>query len=118
MLGLSVVKLDTEAQTIDVLMPFSTQTERKGDSGQTHGGAIAALIDTAGTFAIIACTGHGVPTINIRVDFTRPSINSDITASAKIRKLGRSVGIVDIDAHDENGKLVAVGRGTFGTSAG
>ncbi len=118
LLGLRVVDLDLDAQSIDVLMPFSAQTERKAESGQTHGGAISALIDTAGTFAIIACTGHGVPTINIRIDFVRPAVNSHLTASAKVKRLGRTIGTVDIEVHDQAGKLVALGRGTFGTSAG
>jgi acyl-coenzyme A thioesterase PaaI-like protein len=29
--------------------------------------------------------------------------------------VGRTFGVVDIDVTDQDGKLVAVGRGTFGT---
>ncbi len=118
LLGLRVIELDVDAKTIEVLMPFSNQAERKAESGQIHGGAIAALIDTAGTFAVMACVGEGVPTINIRIDFLRPAINSDLMATATVKRLGRTISTVDVDVHDQAGKLIALGRGTFGTSSG
>jgi acyl-coenzyme A thioesterase PaaI-like protein len=35
-----------------------------------------------------------------------------------VRKGGRTLSIVDVDVHDETGKLCAIGRGTFFVSAG
>ena len=32
--------------------------------------------------------------------------------------LGRSVGVVDIDVHDDQGKLCAIGRGTYSPNVG
>jgi len=37
---------------------------------------------------------------------------------ARARRVGRTVGVVDVDVFDDRDKLVAVGRGTFGTQAG
>ena len=52
------------------------------------------------------------------MDFLRPGTNTDLTATAKTRRLGRSVGVVDIDVHDDQGKLCAIGRGTYSPNVG
>ncbi len=58
--------------------------------------------------------GGGVPTINFRTDFLRPAISPRLTATARVRRAGRTVGVVDIDVFDDEERLVAVGRGTYG----
>jgi len=87
-------------------------------TGQWHGGAIAALIDTAGDFAIVLRTNAPVPTINFRVDYLRPATTATLLAIARVRRAGRTVGLVDIDVEDAEGRLVAVGRGCYGTQPG
>ncbi len=62
--------------------------------------------------------GHGVPTINFRTDYLRPAVNTGLRAVARVRRAGRTVGVVDVDVYDDRDKLVAVGRGTFGSQAG
>ena len=62
--------------------------------------------------------GAGVPTINFRTDYLRPAGGDHLTATAGVRQAGRSIAVVDIDVHDENGKLIAVGRGTYSTRVG
>jgi len=62
--------------------------------------------------------GRGVPTINFRTDYLRPAIKTSLTAIAQVRRVGRTVGVVDVDVVNDEGKLVAVGRGTFGSNAG
>jgi uncharacterized protein (TIGR00369 family) len=91
--------------------------ERGAGSGQWHGGPIAAIIDTVGDYAVVMMTRGGVPTMNIRVDYLRPAIKTDLRAKALVRKLGRSISVVDIDVWDASEKLIAVGRGTYGTPA-
>jgi uncharacterized protein (TIGR00369 family) len=59
-----------------------------------------------------------VPTINFRTDYLRPAINTDLLAHARVRKIGRTVAVCDIDVVSENGKLLAIGRGTYATAAG
>jgi uncharacterized protein (TIGR00369 family) len=109
--------MDHERQELVVRMPFSAGLERSRGSGQIHGGAIASLIDIAGDFALICMLQTPVPTINIRVDFIRPAIATDLTARARVRRIGKSVGIVDVDVEDDRGRLVALGRGCFGTQS-
>ena len=115
--GMRISIADPIAQTLCVTMPLKPEFERGAGTGQFHGGPIAALIDTAGCFAMIMVLGHGVPTINFRTDYLRPAVNTSLVATANIRRVGRSVGIVDVDVVNDDGKLIAVGRGTFGSQA-
>lgn len=118
LLGLGLEAFDPGAGTVVIRCTFSARVERSAGSGQYHGGVIASLIDIAGDFALIAALGHGVPTINFRVDYLRPTYNSDLLARARVRKCGRTIGVVDIDVEDQTGRLVAVGRGCYGTQPG
>jgi len=117
-LGLKVEAIDAENETITVRLPFDPEIERGPGSNQHHGGVIASLIDIAGDFALIWKLGHGVPTINFRTDYIRPAFDTDLIAHARIRRVGRTVSVVDIDVVGENGKLLATGRGCYSSSAG
>lgn len=117
-LGLRLESFDPASQSVAIRCGFGSQVERSPGSGQYHGGVIASLIDIAGDFALIAVLGHGVPTINIRIDYLRPALKGDLVARARVRKSGRTVGVVDIDVDDEDGRLIAVGRGCYGTQPG
>ncbi|XWN29115.1 MAG: PaaI family thioesterase [Devosia sp.] len=118
-MNLSLVSLDAERGEIIMVMPMRPEFERGGPmTGQFHGGPVAALIDTVGDFAVAIAVGGAVPTINFRVDYLRPSTGTKLTATARARRVGRTVGVVDIDVVDDNGKLTAVGRGCYGAQVG
>ena len=92
--------------------------QRMQEVPQVHGGPIASLIDIAGTYVMWAVLGKGVPTINLRVDYLRPVVDSSLRATASVRRAGRTIALVDVDVHDDKDRLVAVGRGTYGTQSG
>jgi uncharacterized protein (TIGR00369 family) len=117
-MNLEVVSTDPDEDQVVIKMPMRPEFERRAGTGQYHGGAIAALIDIAGDYAVVLKVGGGVPTINFRVDYLRPATNTALTATATTRRLGRSVAVVDIDVCDDNGKLCAVGRGTYSPNVG
>ena len=116
--GMKVVRLDAEALEIAVELPMRPEFERRAGTGQWHGGPIAALIDTAGDYALALHAGGPVPTIDFRTDYLRPAVDTSLTASARVRRAGRTVGVVDVDVTDDEGRLVAVGRGSYGTRTG
>jgi uncharacterized protein (TIGR00369 family) len=117
-MNLEVVSADAETETVVMKMPLRPEFERRAGTGQFHGGPIAALIDTAGDYAVVLKSGGGVPTINFRVDYLRPASNTSLTATATARRIGRTVAVVDIDVHDDDGKLCAIGRGTYSPNVG
>ena len=117
-LRLTVVALDHEAATLTVSMPMRPEFERRLGTGQVHGGAIAAFVDVVGDFAIGMTVGRGVPTINVRIDYLRPAVGGVLTGTARVRRAGRTVALVDVDVYDEQRALVAVGRGTYSPQSG
>lgn len=48
----------------------------------------------------------------------RLSLTAPLRAEASVRRLGRTVAVVDVDVIDDQGRLCAVGRGTYGTNPG
>jgi uncharacterized protein (TIGR00369 family) len=94
-----VTEVDAERERIVVAMPMRPELERGAGTGQYHGGAIASLI--AGDFALVLKTRGAVPTINLHVDYLRPATNTTLTATAWVRRTGRTVGVVDVDVNDD-----------------
>jgi uncharacterized protein (TIGR00369 family) len=117
-LGLKVVSLDHERQEITLRMAMRPELERRPGTRQFHGGPIAAFIDITGDFAIGMLVGGGVPTMNFRTDYLRPAIGDALTAVARVRRAGKTAAVVDIDVADDQGRLVAIGRGAYSSTAG
>jgi uncharacterized protein (TIGR00369 family) len=117
-LGLKLIDADAGAGSVVILMPMRPELERLPGTGQFHGGAIASLIDIAGDFALILGVGDAVPTINYRVDYLRPATGREIRARAVVRRAGRTVAVVDIEVHDAEQRLIAIGRGCYATTPG
>jgi uncharacterized protein (TIGR00369 family) len=115
-LGLQVVSLDAEREELVLRMPMRPELERGPGSGQFHGGPIAAFVDCVGDYVLAMLLGGGVPTINFRIDFLRPAVSSALLGHGRLRRAGRTIGVVDVDVHDAEGRLVAVGRGCYSTT--
>lgn len=116
-LGLQVESWDAHTEALRILMPFSPDIERMKGSQQVHGGAIAALIDTAATFALVAREKTAVPTIDLRIDYLRPAISTALIAEGRVRRAGKTIGVVDVEVSTPAGALIATGRGVFGLGA-
>ena len=97
---------------------FRPEFERGKGSGMWHGGPIAAIIDTVGDYALIMTLRRPLPTVNFRVDYLRPAIKTNLVTTARVRRAGKSVGVVDVDVFNEQRALVAVGRATYSTLVG
>lgn len=107
------VSADAEAGSVCVRLPFKAELARAPDDAAFHGGVIAALIDMTGHAAVAVKTGRMAPTIDLRIDYLRPSDGSDLVATARLIRLGRTISRVDIEVHDNAGRLIALGRGSF-----
>ncbi len=114
-LGLKIVALDVGEGWIKIRMPMRPEFERQAETAQIHGGAISALIDTAGDYALIMSERRGIPTINFRTDYLAPAGKGDLIAHAVVRRKGRAISVVDVDIYDSNDTLIAIGRGTYST---
>ena len=116
MLGLELVEVDQNCGLVTIKAPFQALFERGPGSRQWHGGPIAALADIAADFAIFAKVGYGVPTANIRVDFLRPAIDTDLIAHGKVVQVGRTLAVADVEIVNQHEKRAATGRGSYVTA--
>jgi uncharacterized protein (TIGR00369 family) len=82
----------------------------------THGGILAALIDLAADYALVGRTGRGVPTIDMRVDYHAAAMPGDLTVRGKVVKSGSQFSVAEAQIFDQQGKLLASGRGTYLTA--
>ncbi len=114
-LQLKLVEADQDSGTVTIKAPFQTLFERAPGSRQWHGGPIAAIVDIAADFAIFAQLGHGVPTANMRVDFLRPAVDTDLVARGRVVRVGRTLAVADVEVSGQQNKLIATGRGTYVT---
>ena len=114
-LGLTVVTADPVKQEVTMRTPMRPEFERRPGSKQWHGGVIASVIDTVGDFAVGMMVGRGLPTVNFRVDYLKPAVDTALIVVSRVRRAGKSVGVADVDVFDEKGALLAIGRGTYST---
>lgn len=117
-LGLKITEADPARELVTMSCAMRPEFERGAGTGQWHGGPIAAIIDTVGDYALIMALRRPLPTINFRVDYLRPAIKTSLTTTARVRRAGKSVGLVDVDVFNDQKALVAVGRATYSTLAG
>jgi len=83
----------------------------------THGGVLAAIIDVAADYAIAARLGRPVPTIDLRVDYHKAAMPGDLTATARVVRMGSQYSTAEASLYDKDGELVASGRGTYFTAS-
>jgi uncharacterized protein (TIGR00369 family) len=86
------------------------------DRRYTHGGILAAIIDVAADYAIAAQLGRPVPTIDIRVDYHKAAMPGDLTAKARVVRMGSQYSTAEAHLYDKEGALIASGRGTYFTA--
>ncbi|MGH9875308.1 MAG: PaaI family thioesterase [Pyrinomonadaceae bacterium] len=110
-LGLTLTR--AEDGIVEIRLPFREEFLRQDNSDWLHGGILSALIDIAGDYAIVTKSGVGVPTIDLRVDYLRPARRGDLVAIARTVRVGRTIGVADVEVRDTGGVLVAVGRGVY-----
>ncbi|MCO5165278.1 MAG: PaaI family thioesterase [Planctomycetes bacterium] len=83
--------------------------------GTLHGGAIATLVDDAGTIAIMSADQDGRPgvTTDLNVSYFAAAPQGEtVKAEARCLKAGRTLAFVEVDIKSAEGKLLAQGRMT------
>jgi uncharacterized protein (TIGR00369 family) len=114
LLGIELVRAEDGA--VEMRLPWRDELGRADDSDWYHGGVISALIDIAGDYAIASKLGRGVPTIDLRVDYLRPARRGTLRALARAVKVGRTVGVADVELRDASDAVVAIGRCAYSTT--
>jgi len=113
-LGLTVIAVGDDS--IEIKATWREEWVVNVERRYTHGGILAALIDLAADFAMVRQTGRGVPTIDMRVDYHRAAMPGDLIARGKVIRFGSQFATAEAEIIDQDGKLIATGRGTYFTA--
>jgi uncharacterized protein (TIGR00369 family) len=110
---IKVTSWPANGEVLELTAPYREEFGGGADVGHVHGGVIGALIDTAASMIFFAQGIENAPTSNYRVDLIRPVVRSSMRAVTRVRRLGKTLAIADVDVFDAADKLVAMGRATM-----
>jgi uncharacterized protein (TIGR00369 family) len=112
-LGLKIVSAENGEAV--VRMPFSEKLLNDGGPNvPIHGGAIATLADFAACAAIWSLDDtQRSMTVSMTVNFTGPGIQSDLIATAIVRRSGKRLASINVDIRDKADTLVADAMVTY-----
>ncbi len=114
-IGLQV--LSAHRGSVSVTLPWRRELSGRPDRDDAHGGAMASLLDVAGSYAIASVRGHPVATVDLRSDYHRPFTQGAAEAVAEIMHSAIPVSTVHIRVTGHDGRLLASGIGTYLTPA-
>ena len=88
--------------------------------GTLHGGIICDVADAAMGVAYASTLGEGetFTTLELKINFLRPFRNGTLTATARVVKAGRTIGLTECDVTDPEGRLIARAMSTCMTLRG
>lgn len=85
-------------------------------NGTVHGGAVYTLVDVSMAEALrtIVEEGEQPVTIEIKVNFMEPGQPGKLTSTARVRKGGKRITIVEAEVvQEESEEVVALATGTY-----
>jgi uncharacterized protein (TIGR00369 family) len=113
-MSLSVVT--ASAGKIRLASPWRDEFISNPEHRFAHGGILATLLDTAGSYAVATLLGWPATTVDMRVDFLRPAFESEMIIEAEVMNFGRTLATADASVLNADGRLLATGRMVFLTS--
>ncbi len=108
-----VLEIDNDAALLKLRVTMCDEFERQPDTGHWHGGVLASLVDITGCYALMLVAGGPMLTLNFSTDFLRLAVSEHLFATARVRRVGRTIGFVDVDVSDEQGAVVVTGRACY-----
>jgi len=92
------------------------------DGGVVHGGILASLLHDAARLEIAAALapGHALDALRPldgQIVYLRPARETDVIASARLLRLGRTLAFATAEVRDAQGNLVAQGQWVFALQA-
>ena len=108
------IELESQEPGVAVLS-MKMREDLKRNGGIAHGGAVAALIDSAMAFAImplLAENEHSM-TVDLTIHYLRPVSEGSARATARVVRAGKRVITVSAELFDSNEKLAATAISTY-----
>jgi uncharacterized protein (TIGR00369 family) len=116
LLGLELVSgADGEA-----VMEMDAREEHTNPMGTIQGGVLCALADGAMGWAYVSQLGEGesFTTLELKINYLRPFWTGKLVATGRVVHCGRTVGLVECEIVDDQGRLIAHATSTCLTLRG
>ena len=125
-LGMEIVWVKDDS----ICVKFAMREDLIGNAfrGLLHGGVTAAILDVVGGIASFfnlrsQMKGQSIEkaaerfiklgTIDLRIDYLRPGKGKEFTGVATILRSGSKIAVARMELHNEEGRLLAVGTGSY-----
>ena len=91
---------------------FQATARHASPMGTLHGGVLCDIADAAMGMAWASTLGEGetFTTLELKINFLRPVWTGTLTATGRVVQGGRTVGLLECDVVDDQGRLVAQQR--------
>lgn len=115
---LGVTLAQVEPGKVEVRLPYREEFRGDDEATHIHGGIIATLADIAACFAVMSAINRDAPSLDLDVEYLRMvPTGVGLVASAHAVKVGRTIGVADVEIHTEDGRQVAIARAKVVTNA-
>lgn len=116
--GMSVAKLIgfslAEAGEGRAVVTLEAGPQHANPMGTLHGGILCDIADAAMGIAFTSTLGttESFTTVELKINFFRPVWKAQLRAEGKVVRRGKTVGYVECEVTDENGRAVAKASST------
>jgi len=116
LIGFSLSAIEPGRAMID----FTAEARHANPMGTLHGGVLCDIADAAMGMAWASTLGEGetFTTLELKINFLRPVWIGKLTATGRVVQGGRTVGLLECDVVDDQGRLVARASSTVMTLRG
>src|SRR5271154_1964225 len=93
---------------------LKTGPQHANPMGTLHGGILCDIADSAMgvAFASTLAEGESFTTVELKINYFRPVWNADLKAEGVVVRRGNTVGYVECEVTDEQGRMVAKASST------
>jgi|SRR5215469_3433154 len=104
----------SEAGDGRAVVVMQTGSQHFNPMGTLHGGVLCDIADAAMGFAFAStlAPGESFTTVELKINYLRPVREAQLRAEGRVVQRGRTIGYVECDVTDGNGRLVAKSNST------
>ncbi len=110
----------TDVEPGRAVIEFEAGPQHANPMGTLHGGVLCDIADAAMGMAYAATLDEGetFTTLELKINFLKPVRTGKLTATGRVVKGGRTVGLVECDVVDDKDRLIARASSTCMTLRG
>jgi uncharacterized protein (TIGR00369 family) len=116
LLGLGLIQPEKGQAVVE----FEASERYANPMGTLHGGVLCDIADAAmgAAYRSTLAEGETLTTLELKINFLRPVWTAKLRAEARIVQAGKTVGLVECNILDDQGRLVARASSTCMTLRG